>query len=276
MGFVDSHQHFWKLDGGDYGWLTPELGVLYADFGPGDLEPQLADGGIEKTVLVQAAPTMEETRYLLSLADRHEFIAGVVGWIDMESPTAAHDIASIAEHPKLKGVRPMIQEIPGTDWMTRPALAPAYEALTEYGLRFDALVHTKHLDNLLKIINRYPDLPVVIDHAAKPNIASGQTAEWADGIAAIAKDTEACCKFSGLVTEAAESVSLGDIRPYFEHIYECFGAERLMWGSDWPVAILRMEYADWFSMTQGLLADVSDNDRDQILAGTATRFYGLD
>ena len=272
---IDSHQHFWDTARGDYGWLSPELGVLYDDFAPDNLAPILAEVGIEKTVLVQAAPTLDETHYLLSLADQYRFIAGVVGWVDMASPTAASDIATLAKHPKLKGIRPMIQDIPDPDWMIQPAVAPAYEALLKSGLRFDALVHTKHLENLLTVMHRYPELPVVIDHAAKPDIASGQTSEWAERIAAIAENTNAFCKLSGLVTEAGESVGSSDIQPYFQHIFECFGARRLMWGSDWPVAKLRMEYADWLSMTQELLIAVPGEDRDQILAGTAARFYGL-
>lgn len=273
--FIDCHQHFWTRARGDYGWLSPELGVLYADYGPADLAPHLAECGVEKTVLVQAAPTIEETKFMLSLADEHDFIAAVVGWVDLESPSAANDITTLAVHPKLKGVRPMIQDIEDPDWIARPKLAPAIDALIERGLRFDALVQSQHIDNLLLMLTRHPELPVVIDHGAKPPIASDDMAEWREKIAMVAESTGALCKFSGLVTEADESVSIADIGPVFTHLYECFGPDRLMWGSDWPVARLRMEYGDWFAIARSLVDGLPEDEQRKLFYSNAEYFYGL-
>ncbi len=275
MEFVDSHQHFWALERGGYTWLSPDLGVLYADYGPDDLAPQLADAKIDKTVLVQAAPTLDETRYLLSLAEQHSFIAGVVGWVDMASSSVTKDISALAKHPKLKGVRPMIQEIPDPNWVLNDQLTPAFEALIEHGLRFDALVQTKHLDIIVTLMKRHPQLRLVIDHAAKPDIASREFNLWARKISTVAQETTAYCKLSGLITEADAADGISEIAPYFNHIYREFGANRLMWGSDWPVVRLRAEYAGWQRMTHNLLAGVPTQDRKEIYGLSAKRFYNL-
>lgn len=272
---IDCHQHFWKRARGDYGWLSEDLGVIYADFAPEDLKPQLADCGVAKTIAVQAAATIEETQFMLSLADENDFIAGVVGWVDLEPASAADNIAMLAAHPKLKGIRPMIQDIDDPAWIADPDLAPGIEALVEHELRFDALVHTRHIDSLLTMMARHPDLPVVIDHGAKPPLASGDISAWREKIALVAEATNAYCKVSGLVTEADVGVNIDDIRPVFDHLYEHFGADRLMWGSDWPVVKLRMEYADWMAMTRTLLSELPADEQRDIAGDNASRFYDL-
>ena len=170
-GRIDSHQHFWRLDRGDYGWLTPQLAPIYRDYLPADLAPQLARAGVDSTVLVQAAPTVAETLFLLELAREHAFIAGVVGWVDFESPMAAESIGTLAADSKLVGLRPMIQDIPDIAWMLKPGLAPAIEAMIDHDLVFDALVLPKHLPVLLDFAEMYPELRLVVDHGAKPPIA---------------------------------------------------------------------------------------------------------
>jgi len=154
MPIVDSHQHFWRLDRGDYGWLTPQLAPIYKDCLPEHLAPRLARNGVGTTVLVQAAPTVEETRFLLGLAHEHSFIAGVVGWVDFESPDVADTIAELAADPQLLGLRPMIQDIPDPEWMLDTGLAAAFEAMLDHGLIFDALVLPKHLSTLLELTAR--------------------------------------------------------------------------------------------------------------------------
>jgi len=273
---IDSHQHFWQLQRGDYGWLTAELGVLYRDYAPQELAGYLRRAGIEKTVLVQAAATVAESEYLLSLADEHAFIAGVVGWVDMDAPDALAQLAHLARHPKLLGIRPMIQDIADTGWMLREELAPVYRELIVRGLRFDALVKPPHLDALLTLLQRYPELPVVIDHGGKPDIASEAFAPWAIRMELLARQTRACCKLSGLLTEAGPGAGAQELRPYVEHLLQCFGPERLMWGSDWPVLNLAADYARWLALTDALLADVGNADRAAIMGGTAARFYALD
>jgi L-fuconolactonase len=273
---IDSHQHFWQLQRGDYDWLTEDLQVLYRDCLPLELADHLRRAGIDKTVLVQAATTVAESEYLLSLADEHDFIAGVVGWIDMAAPDALAQLDHLAQHPKLLGIRPMIQDIADPLWMLKDELTPVYRELITRGLRFDALVKPQHLDALLELLQRHPDLPVVIDHGAKPDIANEEFAHWADRMQALAQQTQACCKLSGLLTEAGPDAGAEQLAPYVEHLLQCFGPQRLMWGSDWPVLNLASNYPRWLTVTESLLANLEPADQDAIMGGTAIRFYGLD
>ena len=274
MNRVDSHQHFWRLDRGDYGWLTPGLEPIYRDYVPADLAPQLARAGIDSTVLVQAAPTIAESLYLLELAGNHEFIAGVVGWVDFESSVAAQSIATLAADAKLVGLRPMIQDIPDVAWMLKPELAPAIEAMIDHDLVFDALLLPKHLPVLLDFAELYPELRLVVDHGAKPQIRSGDIAEWRHDIQAVARGTNAVCKLSGLVTEAG-SANPAVLAPCVDHLLETFGPRRMMWGSDWPVCELVCSYDQWRSTTDSLLVRLSVSEREQILSGTARAIYGI-
>lgn len=272
---IDAHQHFWSLERGDYGWLTPDLAPIYKDFLPNDLKPLLENAGIEGTVLVQAAPTVAETEFMLSLADAHSFVKGVVGWVDFEAADAADQIAALAVHPALVGLRPMIQDIENPDWMLDERLTPAFEALQTHELTFDALTLPHHLPRLRQLLRKHPDLRVVVDHGSKPPIRDGAIETWRDDVSAIAADSQAFCKLSGLVTEAAPDWTADDLRPYVQHLLTCFGPERLIWGSDWPVCTLASTYDRWIRTTDDLLAHLSDDDRDAILGGSATRAYNL-
>lgn len=276
MTRVDAHQHFWQLARGDYGWLTPALAPLYRDFGPDDLLPQLEVCGIARTVLVQAAPSEAETAYLLGLAKRHPFVAGVVGWSDFEAPDAAARIARLAAGPRLKGLRPMIQDLPDDDWMLRAALAPAFAALVRHDLVFDALVLPRHLSNLLRLLERHPELRVVIDHGAKPAIRDDGFADWAPRIERLARDTGAYCKLSGLATEDGPAWSLERLRPYVAHLWDCFGPQRLIWGSDWPVLTLAGSYRDWHEAALMLLGDLNTAEQAAVFGGNAIAVYGLE
>lgn len=272
---IDSHQHFWLLSRGDYGWLTKDLAPLYRDFLPDDLSPHLVQAGIYQTILVQAAPTLQETHYLLQLAEETDFIVGVVGWADMEKPTASDVIETLAEHPFFLGIRPMIQDIPDPDWMLQPQLQPVYAKLAELDLTFDALVKPQHLQHLYQLLRRHPDLAVVIDHGAKPDIANGAFQPWADDIEAIATDTGACCKLSGLLTEAGNQPVYETIEPYMQHLLDCFGAGRLLWGSDWPVLDLAADYSTWDRISNQFLQALNVDDQKRILGANAKNFYGL-
>jgi L-fuconolactonase len=272
---VDAHQHFWRLDRGDYGWLTPALEPIYRDLLPDDLRPHLDACRIGRTVLVQAAPTEAETAYLLDLAVRNPFVAGVVGWTDFQAIEAPARIARLAEYPKLKGLRPMIQDIPDVDWMLRDDLAPAFEAIVERGLCFDALVLPAHLPNLLSLLRRYPDLRTVIDHAAKPHIRDGGFAEWAPGMERLARETGALCKLSGLITEAGPGWSVERLRPYVDHLLNCFGPGRLIWGSDWPVLLQVGSYEAWHEAAVVLLSDLNEGQCIAVFGGNASSFYRL-
>jgi len=273
---IDAHQHFWTLARGDYGWLSPEDVVLYRDFAPDDLAPLIEQAGITRTVVVQAAPTLDETRYLLDLAECSSFVAGVVGWVDLEGAEVVETLDSLASHALFCGVRPMIQDIADDDWMLGGALSAGLRALCERSLTFDALVLPRHLPRLLRLLERHPDLRVVIDHAAKPEIAAGRFDAWAEDMAQLARQTGASCKLSGLVTEAAKAWRPADLRPYVAHLLECFGAERVMWGSDWPVVELAGGFERWREASLGLLEALGDAESAAILGGNAARFYGLD
>ncbi len=275
MPVIDSHQHFWAVDRGDYGWLTEDLGPIYRDFGPADLRPLMDAAGIEATVLIQAAPTVAETEYLLAIAAETEFVKAVVGWVDFEATDAPDTIARLAADPHLKGVRPMIQDIADPQWMLRPDLAPAFAALQRHGLRFDALLKPHQLAPFLKFLERYPDLAIVIDHGAKPQIRNRAFEPWAGLLAEAASNPRLHCKMSGLVTEAAADWSDDDLKPYLDHIFECFGPARLMWGSDWPVVNLAGGHARWWQTTIDYLAPLGAGDRTEVLGETAARFYGL-
>lgn len=272
---IDAHQHFWTLGRGDYAWLTPDLVRLYRDFGPEDLAPLLAQAGIERTIVVQAAATIGESHHLLDLARKTPFIAGVVGWIDVDAASASDDLDDLAENPILRGLRPMIQDIPDLDWMLGEDLARVLRRLVAKKLSFDALVTPRHLPNLRTLLERHPDLAVVIDHAAKPDIAADGFEGWATNIAAIAKESGAFCKLSGLVTEAGEGWNTEKLRPFVDHLLECFGPDRLMWGSDWPVVTLAAEFGEWRSASLELLSGVGTSGFSAILGGTAERFYRL-
>jgi len=271
---IDSHQHFWRLDRGDYSWLTPALAPIYRDYLPEHLLPQIARAGVGATILVQAAATVSETRFMLELAKQHEFIAGVVGWVDFESDAVSDCIAELAEDPRLVGLRPMIQDIADPEWMLDTSLAPAFEAMVDHGLVFDALVLPKHLSALLELAARYPDLAMVLDHGAKPPIAHGSLDHWKQGVAALARATPMVCKLSGLVTEA-RSAEPAVLSAAVDHLLETFGPKRMMWGSDWPVCELACSYEQWRNTTDRLLAGLTAAERGQIFHETARTTYGI-
>jgi len=270
---IDAHQHFWQLARGDYGWLTPDLEPLYRDFMPDDLAPLIAQSDVAWTILVQAAPTLAETEFLLKIAEMTPFVLGVVGWADFAAPTAARDIERLAQHPKLVGLRPMIQDIADDDWMLRNDLIPAFEAMVAADLTFDALVLPRHLARLRRLLSRHPNLRAVVDHGAKPDISGGQFEQWASDIALVAKETGAYCKVSGLLTEASENWTPAEIAPYVAHLFEQFGAERLIWGSDWPVLTIAANYGAWINIARSLLP--SDPAGEAIFGSNAIEIYRL-
>jgi L-fuconolactonase len=273
---IDGHQHFWTTQRDDYGWLTPDLEILYKDFDPEDLQPLLDQAGVDHTVLVQAAATTDETRYLLGIAEYHSMVAGVVGWVDMDSPDDAIEaLDEFVLHPKFVGIRPMIQDIEDPAWIDRPELGTVLDALVEKNVCFDALVRSVHLPFLLNCLTRHPDLHVVIDHGAKPDIAAGEWQTWADGTTAIANQTSAYCKVSGLITEADSSQTYDDVMPYLDHLLATFGPDRLIWGSDWPVLNLAGDYKGWHDASTERLEALSTQDQDDIFGRNAIAFYNL-
>ena len=275
---VDAHHHVWRLNRGDYDWLkpTPALSPIYRDFELAELGPALRAAGINATVLVQAAPTPAETRFLLDVARNSAgLIRGVVGWTDLEGADAVEALRSLANDPLLKAVRPMLQDLSDPSWIARPEVQPALAALPSLGLRLDALVTPRELKPLRATLERHPELAVVVDHCAKPDVARRAWQPWADDLAAVARRTAACCKLSGLVTEAGRSWSVDALRPYVAHVLDAFGSERVIWGSDWPVLTLAASYQEWVEACDALLAELTQAERDAIYGGNARRFYDL-
>lgn len=273
---VDAHFHCWRLSRGDYGWLTPALAPIYRDVAIADWQREARALGVQAGVLVQAAPTQAETDFLLAEAARHDTVRGVVGWTDLLAPDAPERIARLsATQPKLKALRPMLQDIADPDWILQPALAPALRAMSAHGLVFDALVKPLHLPRVRRLCERHPELQVVIDHAAKPDIAGQAWQPWADELAALARATAVVCKLSGLLTEAGPRAARGAAQRWAAHVLEAFGPQRVLWGSDWPVLELAASYRDWWSDTQDLLAGSPAAERTAVLGGNATRVYRL-
>jgi L-fuconolactonase len=272
---IDSHVHFWQLARGDYVWLTSALAPIYRDFGRDELAPLIAAAGIDAVVLVQAAPSEAETHFLLDWAARYDRVAGVVGWVDLEARNAPERIAALAGNPRLKGVRPMIHDIPDPDWMLRDEFGAAFRAIAAQGLAFDALVRPPHLAALRRLVDRHPGLRIVIDHAAKPAIASGAFDDWAAAMTGFARDTPVSCKLSGLVTEAGADWTDERLRRYVDHLVGAFPAERLLWGSDWPVVTLAASYGAWWGAANRLLGGLDAPARRHIFGATAAVFYRL-
>ena len=272
---VDAHQHFWRLARGDYGWLTPAKGPIYRDFGPADLMPLLARAGIDATVLVQAAPTLDETRFLLELAATTPVVAGVVGWAPLDAREAPDVVAELAQEPRLKGLRPMLHDIPDVDWMLGPSVALGLRAIAAADLTFDALVRPPHLPNLRRLLERLPDLRRGDRPRRQAGIAEGTREPWASHMAGLVRETARVVKLSGLVTEDGPGWSVERLRPYVDHLLECFGPARMIFGSDWPVATLRASYAEWVAVAYALLAGLERGDRDRVLGLNAVTCYRL-
>ena len=276
-GILDSHQHFWELGRFDYPWMNPDVEVLYQDYLPPALEPILQRRGVEKTILVQASNSLDETRWLLRLADQHSFIGGVVGWVDLTSEYVAGQLDEFAAHPKFKGVRHLVESEPADDWLVQPAAMAGLRKLAERGLAYDLLVHTRHLKHVKTVAENCPELRLVLDHMVKPPIASGEIDEWAHELQDVASFPNVWCKLSGLVTEANWiSWRAEDLKPYVNTALEYFGSRRIMFGSDWPVCLLAASYERVLDTAESLLAELSESDRNCIFSRNATEFYRIE
>ncbi len=272
---VDAHQHFWQLARGDYSWISPSMSVLYRDYLPADIIPLIKQENISKTVLVQAAPTFEETKFIVGLANQFDFIAGVVGWVDMAEPCGIEQLKEISIENKLLGIRPVIQDIEDKDWILKPELDVIFQYLIAHDLTFDALIKPIHISNLITIVDRYPELKVVVDHGAKPNIIKSEFSPWAENMAQLAQRPQVYCKLSGLLTEAPAGSDETTLSAYVKHLFSTFGASRLMWGSDWPVVNLASDYANWHRIAQLLCRDLTVGEAEAVFGGSAIKFYDL-
>ncbi|HXI74834.1 MAG TPA: amidohydrolase family protein [Pyrinomonadaceae bacterium] len=274
---VDSHQHFWQVGRFDYPWMSPEVEVLYRDYLPPALAPVLNRNGVDKTIVVQASNSLEETRWLLSLTEHNAFIGGVVGWVDLTSADVARQLDEFAAHPKFKGVRHLVESEPADDWLTQPDTLNGLRELSSRGLSYDLLVHTRHLAHVKKVADECPELHLVVDHLAKPPVARAEIDEWAREIKEIASRPNVWCKLSGLVTEADfANWRVEDLQPYVEKVLEYFGPARLMFGSDWPVCLLAASYDQVLESFERLLAGLDEKDRRRVFSENAIEFYRIE
>jgi L-fuconolactonase len=252
---IDAHFHSWQLARGDYGWLTPEVGSIYRDVAVADWQKLSEPLNITGGILVQAAPTVAETLHLLALAE-----------------------ANPKYSFKIKGLRPMLHDLPDPAWILQPVVQPALAAMEKLGLTFDALIRPVHLQNILIIAQRYPNLSIVIDHCAKPEIALGADAAWqpwANDMAALAKLPNVSCKLSGVLTEAGSYAEPSICKPWIEYILQIFNSDRIIWGSDWPVLELAGHYQSWFESCQSITSNLTASQQDNIFSNNAKRIYKL-
>jgi L-fuconolactonase len=273
---VDAHQHFWDPARGDYGWLKPD-NPIHRIFATADLRPLLAETGVDATILVQAAPTPAESDYMLDIARNTPWVLGVVGWIDLEAPDAADSIRRRAGDPLFLGVRPMLQDIADPDWILQAKLAPALTAIAAEGLVFDALILSHQIAAITELAGRHPQLSIVLDHAAKPRLGDADAmGAWARAMEALAARPSVTCKISGLWTEVRPGGDRDDVARAIGVLFDLFGPERLLWGSDWPVLTLAGGYQDWFEFAREAVAAKQSSAVRAVMGGNALRIYRPD
>jgi L-fuconolactonase len=273
---IDSHQHFWRYNTTDFGWISDAMTRIRRDFLPTDLAPELKARGIDGCVAVQARMTTEETRWLLELADQNSFIKGVVGWVPLAEKSAAAELDRFAAHPRLKGVRHVVQGQP-PGFLDAPAFNAGIREVTSRRLVYDILIFANQLEEATHFVDRHPRQIFVLDHIAKPVVQGPPSAEWRQLIGELAKRPNVACKFSGVVTEIPNFApwTPEQIRPYFDVVLEAFGTRRLMFGSDWPPCLVNSEYARWHETVDAFTATLSPAERARILGETAVEWYRL-
>ncbi|BBI32715.1 amidohydrolase family protein [Cohnella abietis] len=274
---IDAHQHYWQISRGDYGWLTPELKLLYRDYMPGDLASLLHKHGVTGTIAVQAASTVAETEFLLALSERHKELLGVVGWIDLDSDDIMETIRRLNRHSKLVGIRPMLQKLLETDGILSSRVIRHLQLLAEAGISLDVVVESEQLPCIVSMLIKVPKLRIVLNHLGSPDVKRPEAfADWAECISAISCHPKAMCKISGMIT-LADGYDPARLKPYVNHVLHAFGTHRAMFGSDWPVALLAGGYDEvirlfWNSLPEGL----SQDDVDRITWRNAEHFYRIE
>jgi L-fuconolactonase len=274
---IDAHQHFWVYDPEEYGWIDDAMASLRHDFLPPDLKLELERTGFQGCVAVQARQSLEETRWLLELAERAPFIFGVVGWVDLRSPQVRSELEKFSANPKLVGIRHMVQGEPDDRFLLQPEFLRGISMLEEFDLAYDLLIYPRHLPVAAEFVRHFPRQRFVLDHLAKPPIRSGELQSWTRGMRDLAQAPNVCAKLSGLVTEANwKSWKAEHIIPYLDIAFECFGPSRLMVGSDWPVCTVAASYSGAMGIVMDYLGQSTCDVRDAVLGGNAQRFWRLD
>ncbi len=273
---IDSHQHFWVYNPSEYGWIDESMTALRRNFLPSDLRPELDNAGFQGCVAVQARQTLEETSWLLQLGGESPFILGVVGWVDLRSIEVRSTLSTLAKNPKLVGVRHIVQSEPDDRFMLEPEFLRGVALLEEFDLAYDILIYAKHLPVAAEFVRRFPRQRFVLDHLAKPQIKDRQFHPWTEGIRALARFPNVHCKLSGMVTEAEWGEwKVEDLRPYLDVAWECFGPDRLMIGSDWPVCTVAAPYSRTMAAVKEYLAGRTTEVNEKVLGGNVHQFYKL-
>jgi L-fuconolactonase len=272
---IDSHQHFWQYNTTDYGWMSDEHQVIRKDFLPDDIKPLLDAGSINGTIAVQARQILEETDFLLELASQHSFIKGVVGWIPLCDSSVEDHLAHYAANQNIVGFRHVVHDEPDDDFILRPDFNAGVKALIRYDLCYDILIFEKHLPQTIQFVDKHPNLPMVVDHIAKPRIQKAEFDHaWAKNIHQLGERDHVYCKLSGMVTEVRdETWDMALLKPYLDVVLEAFGPQRLMFGSDWPVCLLKSEYLRWLDALTHLIDPLTVSEKEAIMGGTAAGFY---
>jgi L-fuconolactonase len=273
---VDSHQHFWRYDAAEYDWIDDKMPGLARDFLPPDLKREMDGLGFDLCVAVQARQTLEDTRWLLELAERYPFVGGVIGWADLESGDVRAQLEGVARDRKLVGIRHIVQSEPDDRFLLRPAFCRGIEALAEFGLTYDLLIYPRHLPVATELVARFAQQPFVLDHLAKPDIRAGEIRQWERDIRRLADSPNVWCKVSGLVTEADwQRWQPSQITPYLDVVFDCFGADRLMIGSDWPVCTVAADYRRTMTVVIDYLAGRPTAEQEAVLGDNAVRLWKL-
>ncbi len=274
---IDAHQHYWHYSPAKYAWINDEMGVLKSDHLPERLAPLLAAAGLDGTVAVQARHAVDETAWLLELADKNPFIKGVVGWVDLASPGLESQLARLAAHPKFRGVRHVLQDEPDDRFMLRAEFLRGIEKLASFDLVYDILIFPRHLPVAVELVQRFPEQSFVLDHIAKPFIKDHMMNPWREQIQELSSCGNVTCKVSGMVTEADwHNWQPADFRPYLDVVFSAFGPERLMFGSDWPVCTVAGSYSQVVELVVDYARTLSPDEQAEIWGGTAARIYGLE
>jgi len=272
---IDSHQHFWKYDPAEYGWINEDMGEIRRDFLPEHLAEEIARAGVDGSIAVQAG-TVPETEWLLELANRWNFIRGVVGWAPLTDPHVERSIERLAANPKLRGLRHIVQDEPDSNYILRDDFNAGIHTVERFGLVYDILIFERHLPQSIQFVDRHPTQIFVLDHVAKPRIKTGEISLWRENIRELARRQNVYCKISGMVTEADWAQwTPGQMTPYIEVVLEAFGPRRLMFGSDWPVCLLASPYAKWVRLIERTLGTLSIPEQERIWSGTAMEAYRL-
>ncbi|NEU69739.1 amidohydrolase family protein [Spirosoma agri] len=272
---IDAHQHFWHYDPIRDSWITDDMAMIRRDFLPADLEPILAGNGVNGCVAVQASQSEEETQFLVSMAQNYDIVKGVVGWVDLQSPTVSDRLEHFAQHVEIKGFRHVAQAEPD-DFLTWPAVVEGIRQLASFNLTYDILIYPSQLKAALHLVRAVPEVNFVIDHLAKPYITKQEISRWSNFMTQIAKNQNVSCKLSGMVTEADwQNWSKKDFFPYLDVAFEQFGPDRLLFGSDWPVCLVAANYTQVKNVVEDYLLPWGDEVRANVMGMNAVRFYGL-